>query len=159
MTNLEKIRRKLQLSITPAEALASQIINSGIQFDHAVTLTFPNEPFDHIQAERYFGIFMQYLNERCFRRGFRSGKNRVKVFAIQEGFQYKRNHYHCAVQRPLHLSEDEFKKRIKKCWIKATKDCHAIVDIGEYYSSGWLEYIMKEIGHRDTTGISEHCYW
>ena len=159
MTKLEKIRRKLQLTSTPAEAIVNHAIQSGIQFDHAVTLTFPNEPFDHIQAERIFGVFMQYLNERCYRRGFRSGKNRVKVFAIQEGLRHKRNHYHCALQRPIHLSEDEFTKRILKCWIKATKDCHAIVDIQEYYSSGWLGYITKEVRPLDTTGISEHCYW
>lgn len=159
MTNLKQIRHKRQLSITPAEAIVNHAIQSGVQFDHAVTLTFPNEPFDHIQAERVFGVFMRYLNERCYRRGFRSGKNRVKVFAIQEGLQYKRNHYHCALQKPIHLSEDEFKKRIKKCWIKATKDCHAIVDIQEYYSSGWLDYITKEIGLRDNTGISGHCYY
>ena len=162
MTKLEKIRRKLQLTMSPAEAIINHVAQSGVDFDYAVTLTFPHEPFDHIQAERIFGVFMHYLNERCAekRRDYQRKKNRVKVFAMQEGQQqHKRRHYHCALHRPGHLTAQELEQRLKKCWIKATKDCHAVIDIREYYSSGWLDYITKELRQADNTNISEHCYW
>lgn len=158
MTKLEFIRSKLDIANTPAEEMVNHAIQRGVQFDYAVTLTFPNKPFDHTQAERIFGVFMHYLNERCYRRAYKSGKRRINVFAIQEGLRYKRNHYHCAFEKPQFLSDINFWIHIYTCWGKATGDKLAIVDIKNYYSIGWLKYITKEIGLLDNTGISEHCY-
>jgi len=160
MTKLELIKRKLQLKFTPAEAVINQIAQKRIQFTDAITLTFPNEPYDHIQGERIFGVFMHYLNERCYRRSYKRKEKRLSVFAVQEGQQtYRRRHFHCAIKRPGRLSEDEFSERITKCWVKATKNRYAIVDIRDYNDSGWLDYITKEVKQSDTTSISEHCYW
>ncbi len=137
----------------------NHIAAQGIQFDYAVTLTFPKEPRDYIEAERHFGVFMRYLNERCYRRKFRRGEQRVTVLAIQEGMKHKRNHFHCALQRPSHLTDIEFKRRIHKSWTKVTFDPLALMKIDEYYSLGWLNYITKEVEYLDSTSISEHCHW
>jgi hypothetical protein len=157
---MQEIRKKLGPKNAVEASWIDCLVKTGLDFDLALTLTFAYQQDDRIRAERIFGVFMHYLNERCYRRAFSTESNRLKLAATLEGFgSNKRPHYHVAIVKPEYLSDKAFKKRVRFCWKKANKSKLAITDCEEYENTGWLEYICKELQLGNTDAISEHCYW
>ena len=140
---------------------ANWVTCSGVDFTHAVTLTFADELNDRIVAERRFGVFMHMLNGKLFRRAYTNGNKRLEVFAVLEGLQstYKRLHYHCAIRFPDHASARRVREEVQHCWNKANKASECRVDVRPCISAGWIEYLTKELKMLDSTSISEHCHF
>lgn len=133
----------------------------NVNWGKALTLTFPRNIKSTHEAEKIFGTFVHYLNERLVGKQYRTtGKPSLKLFASLEGARSgKKLHYHVALEQPSNKDDAYIKRVVKKCWAKANRCKISILHIQDYNDSGWLEYICKEINNNNTDAISQHCCW
>lgn len=126
-------------------------------YTHAVTLTFPFDIKDELEAENYIAKFTKYLNKRCCRR-VRCDADKVKIAIVFEGVNSNdRIHVHCAIRSPEKLTYKVFGSLIKYSWRKSVKNKQAKTDVKQYNNNGWLGYITKQFTTTKTNGISQYC--
>lgn len=188
MKELLLLRKKLRYEIEALNMLEEWICNARVEFTHAVTLTFAKKEIDRVVAERVFGLFLHYLNERIYRRAFKSRNKKLKVAAVVEGLKddQKRLHYHFAIKVPKFVSDRRVREEIQYCWDKANKtrenegdliwfskkSGEALSDVWKcgfkrenrievkpFSNNGWINYIAKEFNINNMDCISEHCYF
>ncbi len=97
--------------------------------------------------------FIRVLNDRCLGKSHRRTKKRIGCVVVAEGVRVgSRIHLHLALQKPPHLSEFEFSKKI-------TQSLSKVRHLGNFdntpYFNGWYKYITKE---RDSEILIEHCH-
>lgn len=97
--------------------------------------------------------FFHILNKLIWKNEYKNGKNNLKsISVVEDGFGKKHTHLHCAVGNfPRNFNFKDLPRLVKK----ASKECFEIdvqhkEDIAD---SGWIEYITKEIGKRDTDKV------
>lgn len=185
MNTLEELRKKLVEEYGNHPRILDWAGNA-IHPTHAITLTFSKEEKDEIIAERTLGVCLAYLNARLFRRAYKNGKKKLRVFVTQEGRTSSsvRTHYHLAIEVPEYVSKRRLREEIQYCWDKANKtrethrDLERIaqkegmsvkevfrygtvrknrVDIKPCRDIGWIGYEIKEANLNDTGCISQHC--
>jgi hypothetical protein len=139
--------------------VADWLVGKSDDYTHEVTLTFPFEPKNMAQAEKFFGTFIKYLNNRCFRtRSKANPDKRIKIAATLEGeVSSKKLHYHCSVRKPDHMLYPQFASLVEKTWKRVVGRDYVQIKIKPYTDSGWLRYSTKEISALHTSAVSEHC--
>jgi len=149
--NEEKLAR-------PQKDMMKFIKQKQAELGCAVTLTFKHEPANRTVAEKIFEKYIRQLNERVYRRAYRSGQAKLKLFAVSEDKKGKgRLHYHCAIEKPPHISNSKFERLCRKCWFRANNGFWSKTEI-KPCDDGWIEYSLKELTLTNTDIISEHTY-
>jgi hypothetical protein len=121
---------------------------------HAVTLTFKRyeqdtkKPWSMPIIKKSTKVFLNILNQNAF--GKHAKKNNLCIMSavvIGTGTYNDHPHAHLALQRPSHLSWEEFRELILKT-IKTRSWVDSEFTIDPYESDGWLEY-MVDHGEED----------
>jgi len=121
---------------------------------HAVTLTFKRYRDDTKQVwgipiiKDSLKVFLSILNQNAF--GKHAKKNNLCIMSavvIGTGTYNDHPHAHLALQKPTHLSWEEFRELILKT-IKTRSWVDSEFTIDAYESDGWLEY-MVDHGEED----------
>ena len=73
-------------------------------------------PIDGRQCSRAFNHFMNCLNRKVYRNAFYRHGKRLRVIPILEKELYGAYHWHCSLERPIHLSEFRFMFLVKETW-------------------------------------------
>jgi hypothetical protein len=141
------------------EALATWA-TSEASFDHAVTLTAPEEYSDREHASLVVRFFMNRINRALLKHRYKRHNESVAVFPTIE-CKNKRIHVHAAMRCPDHVCPTEFARAIERCWKAANKGARfAIVDVQPMRDSGWIEYICKETAPGNIDAIDvENISW
>ena len=167
------------------EETINWVLSKNIDWDYAITLTFPVAASSKEAAERLFGTFMTYVNKTYTRR---RSNHQLTVFAVLEGNGLNRRyHYHLSLKCPLHiphksfvkcvlknwrkvnkhyyeerarqkypnLESDEYKNAIKRMTYKHWSNQKRMCDIKDYTGNGWIHYICKDLTHH-VDGMSIH---
>lgn len=97
--------------------------------------------------------FMHILNKLIWKNSYKNKKSCLKTISVvEDGFGKKHTHIHCAIGNfPSDFKFRDLPRLVKK----ASNECFEIdaqhkEDIAD---SGWIEYITKEIGKRDTDKV------
>lgn len=188
MNKLKVLRDELNYEYVDINLLEAWVCGIDVNFTHAVTLTFAKNESDRVIAERVFGVFLHYLNERIYRRAYRNKSKRLKVAAVLEGLKknHQRLHFHLAIEIPNYITQRCLREELQFCWDKANKtrenDSSLLwlakqkgmtlaevvkyetkrnnrVDIDRFSSNGWINYIAKEFHITNMDCRSEHCYF
>lgn len=138
------------------------------EFDTVVTLTFRNDPETIDNACKQLTYFLNKLNDACFgnnwsRRAKRNPSARIAVVpVIENGFGWKRLHYHCIFARPAHINSNKFQLLINLCWDKARNGGGTKNDVQQAYDRlGFAGYMTKELRVYDFDKLDEkniHIY-
>lgn len=122
-------------------------------WDHPVEVTLtmkqalPN-PFRRLTpdaAQQNFRHFLNLLNADVHGKAFKRHGRRCKVIPVQEGGDIKGLHNHALIDRPGHVSSEDFTTAIKSAWSKTDWAYgHTwIVPSTNAISDGFLGYITK----------------
>lgn len=122
-------------------------------WDHPVEVTLTMKqalpkPFRRLTpetAQQNFGHFMNLLNADMHGKAFKRHGRRCKVIPVQEGSETKRLHYHAIIDRPGHVSAEDFITAINKAWSKTDWAYGRtwIVPSTNAISDGFLAYMTK----------------
>ncbi|BDY05427.1 hypothetical protein [Ferrimonas sp. YFM] len=161
-----------QLSrVATQQEIISKVNNAKFNPDLALTLTLCEVPLYeqtnlanssvtqqqfHI-LENNFKRFMCYLNEVCYGRNwYRLKKNNPeKSIQILAAIEIKNHqyHFHCSVQTPTHMIQDDFKEFILKLWPKTKYGSKHENDIRPIYDlNGWISYMTKDLHKHNGLG-------
>lgn len=156
LTLLAELQKNKDKKVAEREIASKWLIgaSSTTAFTHEITLTFPLVPKHTYEAEKMYGIFKKRLNDRCFKK---RDVESIKMAVVLEGeISNKRLHYHCAISRPKHMTDDYFQRYINKTWCDVVGSKYARVEINKYTNDRWISYMTKEFDSRNTSVISEH---
>jgi hypothetical protein len=106
-----------------------------------------------LDCERIAKRFIQKLNKEVFGNSAKRHNKTLKYLVVVEGERtYKQLHLHMAIgDLPKHVRYNEFEGFVKKAKIHVEEiDVQHKVDIAD---SGWMEYITKELGAKDTENV------
>jgi hypothetical protein len=106
-----------------------------------------------IDCERIAQRFIQKLNKEIFGNSAKRHNKSLKYLVVIEGERtFKQLHLHMAIGNlPKHVRFNEFDGLVKKAKIRVEEiDTQHKVDIAD---SGWMEYITKELGAKDTENV------
>lgn len=157
LTLLTTLQQNLENDKNVQKQAAEWLNGIGDDYTHAVTLSLPFLAKDELEADRYVGKFIKFLNKSSNRRAYRN-KDKIKVAIVLEGVNSKeRIHIHCAIRSPNKFSFDVFSELIKKSWRKAVSNNEAVIDIKQYENNGWIGYCTKQLTTTKTNGISQYC--
>jgi hypothetical protein len=135
---------------------------NACHFTHAVTLTL--KPYRTVindrgqirqaltvtEARRSFRLFLNLLNAAMFGHAAKRFKKSVAVIPVLEGQGTgKLLHYHCALGGFRDgMTEEQIRAVIVTLW-RSTHFGNNQIDITPMVTSGWMEYMGKEIGIQD----------
>jgi hypothetical protein len=139
------------------------LLKDAASYSHAATLTLKpyrsiltvrGEYVEHlttIEAQRNFGLFLKRLNQNLFGNAAKRFGKSVSVLPVLEGNgDTKLFHYHCAIGNfPSHLPANAIPTLIECAW-QQTPFGNEQVDVKPMRDTGWLKYMGKEIGSRNT---------
>ncbi len=106
-----------------------------------------------LDCERIAKRFIQKLNKEVFGNSAKRHNKSLKYLVVVEGERtYKKLHLHMAIgDLPKHVRLNEFDGLVKKAKVHVEEiDVQHKVDIAD---SGWMEYITKELGTKDTENV------
>lgn len=132
-----------------------------LRMTHAVTLTYDNkklhrylkvcDPSTHTQTKHWlvqknYREFLKHLNSYCLNTAFKKHGMQVPVYGLLDGLESgKTPHYHCAMQKPKHMSDRRFAKIINKCWKQVSFTGYQI-DVRKITTAdGWAGYLGDKI--------------
>jgi hypothetical protein len=146
-------------------ALRNWLFAQADQYPYALTLTLeqtiaiqnPNgtavRRLNREDCEAIAKRFMHKLNRGIYGHAAKRHNKALKCFAVVEGERSsKRLHLHMALGRlPSHVKFNEFEGYIAKAkmLVESIDEQHKL-DIAD---RGWLEYITKEVGTKDTDNV------
>ncbi|PCH96401.1 MAG: hypothetical protein COB83_05810 [Gammaproteobacteria bacterium] len=153
-------------------AVTQQLQQSSFRPNLTVNLTLRENPLGHLTnlwdkglTQTQFGIiegcfsrFYNHLAKACYGRNWKrlSKKNNdkeLKIFGTIEVSKNQQFHLHCAALIPAHLTEDEFIKRVKRCWAKIYYASNHVDNFEIiYYVDGWVSYISKHLNKHNSMG-------
>jgi len=106
-----------------------------------------------LDCERVAQRFIQKLNKEVFGNSAKRHNKSLKYLVVVEGERtYKQLHLHMAIgDLPKHIRFNKFDELVKKAKVRVEEiDVQHKVDIAD---SGWMEYITKELGTKDTENV------
>jgi hypothetical protein len=107
-----------------------------------------------MDCERIAKRFMQKLNREVFgKRCAEKFGHTLRFLPVVEGERScKHLHLHFAIGRlPGHVKFNQFDKLVTKAKLNVEQiDAEHRVDIAD---SGWIEYVTKEVGSKDTDNV------
>lgn len=113
---------------------------------YAVTFTMKQSnggfKLDDASASQNLRHFLNIVNQTAFGNSYRRFGKRVKVIPVIETSAWDRLHYHLSIEKPEHLTEEEFLHLIGSAW-RRTSLSRKELDIRKIYSDGWLKYCLK----------------
>lgn len=166
---LDQIRQRTAYNVNslPTQKQATRIwlSSKSSEYPLALTLTLKqtitqNTTFGtykrcitHSDCERIAQRFIQKLNKEIFGNSAKRHNKSLKYLVVIEGERtFKQLHLHMAIgDLPKHVRFNEFESHVKKVKLRVVEiDTQHKVDIAD---SGWMEYITKELGTKDTENI------
>jgi hypothetical protein len=113
----------------------------------AVTLTMKQRVgyihLDPIACSRDFHHFSNRLNKAILPNSFTRYGNRIPTIAVLEKSYSQRYHYHTMIDRPDHVTRDDFKDVIWDCWNRTLWGYREIDFKFDGSTAGWIDYITK----------------
>jgi hypothetical protein len=113
----------------------------------AVTLTMKQRvesmELDSIACSRNFNHFSNRLNKAILRNSFTRYGNRIPMIAVLEKSYSQRYHYHTMIDRPDHVTRDEFKEVVCDCWNRTLWGYRENDFQFDGSTAGWIDYITK----------------
>jgi len=107
-----------------------------------------------VDCERIAKRFTQKLNREVFgKRGAEKFGHSLKYLPVVEGERSNKNlHLHFAIGGlPIHVNFNQFDRLVTNAKLNVEHiDAEHMVDIAD---SGWIEYITKEVGTKDTDNV------
>lgn len=166
---LEQIRRRTAYDkhSLPTQKQATRIwlSSKSSEYPLALTLTLKQtiseqtafgtnkHSITRLDCERIAKRFIQKLNKEIYGNSAKRHNKSLKYLVIVEGERtYKQLHLHMAIgDLPKHVRFNEFEGLVKKAKVRIEEiDTQHKVDIAD---SGWMEYITKELGTKDTENV------
>jgi len=127
----------------------------------ALTLTskqFSNgSPLDKDKITRDIRYFMNRLNQKVYGKAYLRFKKCLFVIPIIEGNEYIRLHTHMVIERPRHLSSEEFENLIRENWSKTVYGYNNIKFKPSYSYTGWVDYMLKHKSKGE--GLQDSVDW
>jgi hypothetical protein len=181
LTDTNKARMTMNSTGTSALRCAKdavlQWLNTRERMERmAVTLTFKRsvlrhepttgrqfwERLDGIKASRNVRHFLNRLNKAVYGAAFNRYGKQLRSLVVMEGGKEKRPHVHLEIERPAHVSVEEFERLILKCWGE-TAFGYDESKITRYSDDGWRDYILKVASKEDNdlgrrSGCSESSF-
>ncbi len=145
------------------------LLKDAASYSHAATLTLKpyrniltvrGEYVEHlttIEAQRNFRLFLKRLNQNLFGNTAKRFGKSVSVLPVLEGDgDTKLLHYHCAIGNfPSTMPAHAIPKVIKCAWHQ-TPFGNEQVCVKPMQDAGWVRYMGKEIGSRNTEVVDIH---
>ena len=168
--NLQEIRARTAYDphAVPTQKAATRTWLNGMSkdFQLALTLTLKQNIVEttykgtykrklkQVDCERIAKRFMQKLNREVFGKyAAEKGGKSLKYLPVVEGERSNKNlHLHFAIGGlPSHVKFNQFDALVTKAKLNVESiDAEHAVDIAD---SGWIEYITKELGTKDTDNV------
>lgn len=115
----------------------------------AITLTMKqsaaHRKLDRYTASSNMRFFLNNLNKSIFGNATQRFGKRIDVIAVQETSNWQRLHYHLLIQVPERISIEDFSDLILQHW-KGTDFAYDENVIKPCHSSGWINYMLKNLG-------------
>ncbi len=115
----------------------------------AVTLTMKqsahHQKLDKYLATRNMRYFLNNLNRSIFGNATKRYGKQLDVIAVQETSNWQRLHYHLVIRIPDRVSRTELSNLVLQHW-KSTDFAYNENNIKPCHSSGWINYILTDIG-------------
>ncbi len=106
------------------------------KWDLFITLTFYNKVTDNV-ANKTLKTFLTHLSRKCYGRQ----KKRVECFAVLE-HTANASHFHLTMNQPKHWCDVDFKKAVRKCWMKLKgTGVNNLLLKNNGKDKSWFEYI------------------
>jgi hypothetical protein len=152
----------------PTQKAATRTWLSGMSKDFPLALTLTlkqtivettdrgtyKRKLTRIDCERIAKRFTQKLNREVFgKRGADKFGHSLKYLPVVEGERSNKNlHLHFAIGGlPIHVKFNQFDRLVTNAKLNVEHiDAEHMVDIAD---SGWIEYITKEVGTKDTDNV------
>jgi hypothetical protein len=168
--NIQEIRDRTAYDprAKPTQKAATRTWLSGMSKDFPLALTLTlkqtivettdrgthKRKIKHADCERIAKRFIQKLNREVFGKyAAEKGGKSLKYLPVVEGERSNKNlHLHFAIGGlPSHVKFNQFDKLVTKAKLNVENiDAEHAVDIAD---SGWIEYITKELGTKDTDTV------
>lgn len=134
--NQNKVRNPYSLTLTMKQKIEGETIFGGRFVD----------PLDGIKSQTNLRYFRNRLNKKIFGNSYYRFKKQLQMFSILERDTNHRFHYHLIIEKPDHLTDDEFKFLIWDSWNKTTFGYHQIhlVGLQLYDENYWFRYLIKK---------------
>lgn len=87
--------------------------------------------------------FLNRLNQKVYGKKFTRFNKCLSVIPVIEGNKDIRWHVHMAIEKPVHLTFEEFEKLIFENWSKTTYGYENVRIRPTYDYLGWIDYMLK----------------
>jgi hypothetical protein len=98
---------------------------------------------DPIKVSENTRHFLNRLNQKVYGKKFTRFKKCLSVIPVIEGNKNIRLHVHMAIEKPEHLTFEEFEKLIRENWSKTKYGYKDIWIRPTYDYLGWIDYMLK----------------
>ena len=119
---------------------------STFSYPCAVTLTMKKrslgEVNDPIKASRNFRHFSNRLSCSLLGSAAKRYGRRLKTIAVVERNADGRLHYHATIDRPAHVSFEDFERAVRLQW-RRTQFGYLAMDVQDHADEGWIDYMLK----------------
>lgn len=123
---------------------------SGWNAPYAVTLTLRQSITNGLHrvgltpelAQQNLRHFLNMLNNQTLGSAFKNYGKAIPVIPVLEGGQFKRLHYHLAIDCPRDNLKEEFPQLVQRLWSR-TQWGYDEVDIQADADNGWISYMTK----------------
>ncbi|RUO76446.1 hypothetical protein [Pseudidiomarina taiwanensis] len=112
----------------------------GIKISESAGAAFVR--LDREKAEQNLRHFLNILNQRILGKRFRRFNHRLISVPVFEHDELTRFHAHLILEKPQHLSLDEFTVLIQEYWT-STQFGYRNIDVRAINDSGWISYLLK----------------
>ena len=167
--NLELIRQKIAFSpnALPTQKQATRTWLNSLHKQYPVALTLTLKQFnlvknangayiqklDKDEVCRVARHFTQKLNQQVFGNSAKRYGKTLKYLVVVEGERTGKNlHLHLAIgDLPSHIKFNQIDEFVKNAKLRVAElDEQHRVDVVD---SGWMQYITKELGNKDTDNV------
>ena len=126
-----------------------------------ITFTHSNDiKKDKIKSSINFKHFLNRINQKIYKNGFKRFNKRLKVFSVFEYDDLTKLHIHSIIEKPSFIKLDKFKDLVRRNWIKTkygNVHIHFHQPLNDYETNGWKSYILK---HRTKSNkLTDYIDW
>lgn len=134
----------------PKFSVLGQFLNDLGEFSVAVTINLKKRhPLHCIWISEDIAAqtaqrFVRHLGRYLLKRKYRYGHEKINaIVTLERGAEFRRWHIHLAIEKPKCCSTLEFTNAIRIV-CNRLEWCREDIEIKDYWSSGWLDYITKD---------------
>jgi hypothetical protein len=133
-------------------ALKQQVLTDWVKSNrvpNALCVTLTEKQFvngiqlDGIRSDQNFRHFLNLLNRKVYKSAFTRFKRSLNIITVKEVSSAGRHHRHCMLEKPIHISLEDFSDLIQHCWTSTDFGYEHIHITEPYHEDGWYNYILK----------------